>query len=287
MSVLLRRRHLQANTRILDNYPALSGWSLELINSSYTGDAIRVRRSSDNTEQDIGFNADGTLDESSLTSFVGANDGFIRTWYDQIGTNDVESPETARQPKIVSAGTVITASNGLPAGEWDGAGDRLRKGSLTNQYLSGDSFLTAVVQPTNSNYAGVVFSEQNEADSDDRIVLTIDTRNTGFIHSNYKPDDTKANFTLNYSSQQSAALHLASYEKSGSSVKGYRDTTLVDSDTTTIGYPASITSVIQIGRQVLGDVSHEGYIQEVILWNTDESSNRSDIQNNIINRYSI
>lgn len=47
-----------------------AAYSLRKAVSSYSGNAIRVRRSSDNTEQDIGF-VSGILDTSSLASFAG------------------------------------------------------------------------------------------------------------------------------------------------------------------------------------------------------------------------
>src|SRR5210317_1231364 len=49
-----------------------SAYSLRQLSSSATN-CIRVRRSSDDTEQDIGFSSNA-LDTSSLTNFVGAND---------------------------------------------------------------------------------------------------------------------------------------------------------------------------------------------------------------------
>ena len=59
---------------LLDTYNGASvAYSLRKLRTSYTGPAIRVRRSSDNTSQDIGFNTDGTLDTNALTTFVGYN----------------------------------------------------------------------------------------------------------------------------------------------------------------------------------------------------------------------
>jgi hypothetical protein len=67
--------------------------------------AIRVRRSSDNTEQDIGFSGN-SLDTASLATFVGAGNGFVVTFYDQTGNgrNAVQAT-AAKQPRIVSSGT--------------------------------------------------------------------------------------------------------------------------------------------------------------------------------------
>jgi len=52
-------------TGILDEYPgAAAAYSLRLLNTDYTGDAIVVRRASDNTTQNIGF-----IDDSGLRLF--------------------------------------------------------------------------------------------------------------------------------------------------------------------------------------------------------------------------
>jgi hypothetical protein len=94
---------------LLDIYPnAAAAYSLRKLRSAYTGNAIRVRRSNDNSEQDIGFGLFG-IDTAALLSFVGANNGFVVTWYDQSGNNRNASQTTqANQPQIVSSGSLIT-----------------------------------------------------------------------------------------------------------------------------------------------------------------------------------
>ena len=110
------------NTPLLDTYSgAAAAYSLRLLDSSYVGSAIRVRRSSDNTEQDIGFNVFGELDTVSLLAFAGTGDAFVKTWYDQSGSsNDATRTTTANQPQIVSSGAVIL-DNGKPAVEFTGS----------------------------------------------------------------------------------------------------------------------------------------------------------------------
>jgi hypothetical protein len=62
-----------AFTGLLDTYPnAAVAYSLRQLRTAYTGAAIRVRRSSDNAEQDINF-VSGDLDTQSLLDFVGYN----------------------------------------------------------------------------------------------------------------------------------------------------------------------------------------------------------------------
>jgi hypothetical protein len=51
------------------------------------------------------------LDEAVLTAFVGANNGFVVTWYDQSGNaRNATQSTAANQPQIVSSGSVITQS---------------------------------------------------------------------------------------------------------------------------------------------------------------------------------
>jgi len=65
---------------LLDEYPgAAAAYSFRKLRTAYTGSVIRVRRSSDNTEQDIGFSGEN-LNTSSLTSFCSGTDGFVTTW---------------------------------------------------------------------------------------------------------------------------------------------------------------------------------------------------------------
>jgi hypothetical protein len=86
-------------------------WSVRRLLSSYTGALIRVRRSSDNTEQDIGYTSSGALDTTALLAFCGAGSGFIRWVYDQkTGTAiNIGQSTAATQPRIVNAGALETA----------------------------------------------------------------------------------------------------------------------------------------------------------------------------------
>lgn len=88
-----------------------AAYSLRKIKSAYAGALIRVRRSTDNSEQDISVigTGCGTLDTSALTTFVGTGNGFVKTWYDQSGNARNATQTTAgSQPRIVNAGTIET-----------------------------------------------------------------------------------------------------------------------------------------------------------------------------------
>jgi len=89
-------------------------FSMRKLRDAYTGSCIRVRRSSDNTEQDIGFASNGIIDTSALLSFVGVGNGFVTTWYDQSGNaRNIIQTTGGNQPQIVFTG-LIAITNGLP-----------------------------------------------------------------------------------------------------------------------------------------------------------------------------
>lgn len=97
---------------LLDQSPGASvAYSLRLLSGNYNGSAIRVRRSSDNTEQNIGF-VNGVLDTATLLSFCGAGSGFVTTFYDQSGNakNGVQS-SAGGQPRIVLSGVLETLNS--------------------------------------------------------------------------------------------------------------------------------------------------------------------------------
>jgi trimeric autotransporter adhesin len=112
---------LNSKKYVLDLISAIvaAAYSLRRLYASYTGAAIRVRRSSDNAERDIGFIGEH-LDVFALLVFVGNGSGFVTTWYDQSGNGRHATQSTAaNQPKIVASGVVIT-EGGRPAISFDG-----------------------------------------------------------------------------------------------------------------------------------------------------------------------
>ena len=104
---------IQSFVGLLDTYPnAAAAYSVRKLRAAYTGNAIRVRRSSDNTESDIGFTALGNLDTTALTTFCSGTNGFVTTWYDQSGNaNNATQTTAANQPQIVSSGSVINVNS--------------------------------------------------------------------------------------------------------------------------------------------------------------------------------
>lgn len=100
------RRRNAANGYLTPFYPTVC-YSMRKRNSAYAGQCIRVRRSSDDAEQDIGFDFDGWCDSTAAVSFVGSGTGFVTVWYDQSGLGvDLSMATTSRQPTIINSGAV-------------------------------------------------------------------------------------------------------------------------------------------------------------------------------------
>lgn len=121
-----RRPAASAATKPLDGYTTSlwAAWSTRQLLTSYTGNLIRVKRSSDSTEQDIG-QIGGLLDEAALAAFVGANTGYIVTYYDQSGNGRDNSVTIGNGPSIVVSGTIQRMS-GIACGLWTSTRSCLR-----------------------------------------------------------------------------------------------------------------------------------------------------------------
>lgn len=124
---------------------ALAAYSIsQVLRNAYSGSLIRVRRSSDNTEQDIGASG-GLLDIVSLLSFCGVGNGFITTVYDQSGnSHNLVQTTTANQPQIVTSGALTTDIRSfLAAAVHDATNDEFRTASAV--VLSSYTALTGII----------------------------------------------------------------------------------------------------------------------------------------------
>jgi predicted secreted protein len=78
---------------------------------NYAGPCMRIRRSSDNTEQDFGFGADGWVDTAAALAFCGAGNGYVVSWYNQDTTEPTLTKFTNgtanQQPIFIRSGAGI------------------------------------------------------------------------------------------------------------------------------------------------------------------------------------
>lgn len=161
--------------------------------SAYTGAAFRVRRDNDDAEQDIGFS--GTLiNTASLTSFVGANSGFVSTIYDQFGNGrNLTNTTTTVQPKIVNAGAILVDDNGYPRAEFDGSDDLLIFGSAPGTLPI--TYFAVVSSDTHVGNDALVMGSSGA--SPNTMALKQDTTGQEYLVNNgLQPDTDYPDYTL-------------------------------------------------------------------------------------------
>jgi hypothetical protein len=262
---------------LLDTYPSAAyAYSVRKLRSAYTGSALRVRRSSDNTEQNIGFDSSGNLDTSALTTFVGASNGFVTTWYDQSGNSiDVTQSTSANQPQIVSSGTVITI-NSISSLAFDGTDWFVGTlPSTTNSYLS--AFTVDKAANNSSNY--FIFSQNNGSSLGYSLINAPDSRVIGLMLG----DGQEAIFNPNTTDLKVAA----GIRRTGTSPNNavYFNGTI--GATTTATNNNTLGTVVNIGTIYSGTYTTSGNISEVIVWRDDKTSNVTPITNNMKTYFGI
>jgi hypothetical protein len=282
---------------LLDVYPnAAAAYSLRKLRSAYTGSAIRVRRASDNTEQNIGFTALGGLDTTTLTSFCSGTNGFVKTWYDQSGNGrDATQTTAANQPQIVSSGSVIL-QNSKPCLDFDGSNDTLRNLNSTI-LLRERSFAFVGVQDITQIDAGIISFKpsgaNNDFNSSDTFVFS--TAN-GFVSPTraYKIEgSTSGSYGLQKNGTGSDVLAYGLYLETKTSGEGkiYQNSTLQATDNSFTEFDISNTQGYNLGSRnrasSIIDNYFNGKFQEFIYWEQNNITNRTGIETNINSFYSI
>jgi hypothetical protein len=256
---------------LLNDYPnAAAAYSLRLLRSAYTGNAIRVRRASDNTEQNIGFTIIGGLDTSALTSFCSGTNGFVTTWYDQSGNgNNATQTTAANQPQIVSAGNLIT-ENGKPAAQFDGSDDSLAINySSVSSFTSISSFIVAIQK----SGAKTLFARR-------RSISVTPTNFALFSNGNIW---NGSSYNGAFLSDGSQVLYNFTVDSSSGTIIYKNSTSIFSNSTFFLGVGQES---MYIGASVTGEF-YDSKIQEIVLYPSNQSSSRTGIESNINTYYGI
>ena len=269
-------------TGLLDTYSgAAAAYSLRQLSSTYSGDAIVVRRASDNTTQSIGF-VNNELDTATLESFCSGTDGFVTTWYDQSGNgNDAATLVVSEQPKIVSSGTTI-AKNGKPCIDFNGN---------NNGYLLSDQNL--ITSLTDGTHTGIsVHSVDDVSVGIDNIIYSISDRNGVYnlFALSYRSNEARAGYYngSSWSSNDIAASNDTQYLGFNVAVSGTPDFYQNNTQAVSGSNPTMDSNQgMSIGKGTNNNWDLFGTIQELIFYPNDQTSNRSGIQTNINDFYSI
>ncbi len=219
-------------------------------------------------------NVDFVLSDVSITAIQSS--GHVTTWYDQSGNDNHATQGTAAsQPKIVDGGVLV--SDGV---DFDGASTQL---STASPILTSDTFYCASVlkHSTGTSASGneIIFG-QYDASSSGRWFVFVNTSFQLRFGSN-ATDPIAGNFI----DPLSASATLISATATNNLATLYSNGNSTTSDAYSGFSPALIP--FTIGKPNSNNNSVNGTISEIIIYNSDQSSNREAIETNINNHYDI
>jgi hypothetical protein len=267
MSLRLYRNQLSGRSApdlpLLLSYPgANAAYSLRDLTGS-NQDLIVVRRTSDDAE--TSFN-EQEITDGSLETWCGASDGHVVSWIDQTGSSaDLSQAILSRQPKIVSLGSLLTENN-KPSILFDGT-----------HFLAHDTpgnwqsaFIAANYTEANvfGNYNGII--SNTLASGSNSGIGFMGSQGQPYFYSTSWYDQRYLNSSL-YVYPTSVFPVLSSLAV----VSGVSTDTIVSSGLC-VGADRAIINRLWVG-----------FISEVLLYPSDKSADRQDIESNLGTYYGI
>jgi hypothetical protein len=259
---------------LLDLYPgAVMAWSLRKLRTAYSGYCIRVRRSSDNAEQDIGF-VNNFLDTATLLSFVGAGDGLVTTWYgqDAVGINFTQAT-AGRQPRIVSSGVLVTD------------GGKAAVNFYVSNVIANSNLNTAIIPigsrvTANSSFYGV----SKYTSATERRLFISDFGNTFFSLFPDTAQDTSLSSSpaLSQAYINGALATIGQRVQLRTAISNSRFLVAVNNYALLNG----TANRVELGREG-APIGALDFYQELVIYPTDQSANRTAIESNINTYYAI
>ncbi|MHA2047617.1 MAG: hypothetical protein ACW99G_22785 [Candidatus Thorarchaeota archaeon] len=290
----------QESTLPADVATAAAAYSLRKVKAAYSGNAVRIRRESDDVEVDVAFDSNGEVSTSSAITNVtespdagdttattlgafltegGNQDATVQTWYDQAGSLDATQDTAASQPKIAEAGSLVTKS-GKPS--IDFTLDSTFLVNLDFSITETEHAVFAVWQPAKDGATGTearsraLYSNQGSG-----IFIATPNSNNQI---GFKRFGTIQNFALDVSNLNTINAHAFVGTSSGADY--YFNGSSIYSDSLT-GTNATRNDLYIGTKQNVTSHDTEGYISEFIFYNSDQSSNFFKIQSNINNHYGL
>ena len=239
---------------------AAAAYSVRRLNGNYTGSAVQLERTSDNSFQDIGFDVNGDLDESAITTFCTGTTCKVRTWYDQSGSaNDATQTNHNNQPTIYTGGAIVK-DNG-----------RVAFTSSKTTTLS----LSTRITDVQSVFLTLAPTDVNVTPKTDWGYFLLGDTTTSDYHSDYNDNWLSPTFTStsvrngsNYLNGTSANLTTTARTE-----QQYLVSLISTSATNTVGTISKDRT--QTNRSWVGSR------QEIVLYNSDKSTDRTSIESNI------
>jgi hypothetical protein len=268
-------------------FNSVGGWSVaRKLRTLYLGSCIEVREDGGDTVADIGYDANGDLDEAALLLHCGVNSGYVRTIYDNstVGNDGIQTT-AANQPRIVNAG-VVEKSNGKPAMFFDGVNDYLNCGTLNGGTKPSNWSFFSALSNNDKSVTSVAFASllANSTTSMGKLACLA----TSIISTHGDSIVDFGTFTSNTNPMVDGDQTIMSLEFDSSisdSRVYHNDISLAGVDTgTAISGGTEYDFIIGANGQAL-NVPWNGYIAEIVSFNINNSTNRSDITINLNDYY--
>ena len=261
---------------LVDAYSPAAAYSNQKI-SSTTTNVMRVRRASDNAEIDASAS---DLTDGTLLAWVGApSTAYVVKWYDQSGNgNHLTQSTAAQQPLIVQGGVL---SQGM---KFDGINDFLSLGSGLSALTAEPFSYCSVHRSEITAYSSVFLTALTSADRTQAYTGTNGGVNAGFLVRNTASSVYLLNLTT--AVPINTETLLTGIADSSKGMSGFRDGASAYATDTFTGTLQNDDFLVGGGNSTVGAYV-QGQIRELIIFGTDETSNRTDIETNINDRYSI
>jgi len=260
---------------LLDDYPdAAVAYSLRKLRSDYSDSAIRIRvDTAGQPTYDIGFDSNGELDTADLVSKAAGNSAYVDILYDQSGNGNNATQSTAsKQPVIVSSG-VVNELNGKPTMTF-------LSPFLMDLNLSQYPFTSGGSATEKSIFAVA----ENDATANQNLYNIADTRDIYALTYNRSANNTYGFFGANYGTigGNITGQNIISSLAISPSSKTFNNTVEgVSSNLVRANF-----NDISIGSRG-GSYAMDGSIQEIVMYESNQSTNRENIETNINDYYNV
>lgn len=276
-----------------------SAWSVgRRLRAAYSGPVIRVRRSSDNAEQDFsGSGASGAVSVSAVTAFCGAGDGFITTIYGQSGlSRNLTQSTTTLQPVCVSSGVAVTQNGYLACSTTTAAARRMTVGSSTSTYnflhTTGGTMYVVHQSTDTAARKGLIGTSSNIANSVPGFILLSDASErievrTGRLDvASVATTGNSISLVTTDTGATSARLNSIYVDPdngtAGSRCLVWQNTTQSATANASTGTPfvenaASDLTLLAYGG---GTSPYDGTFCELVIWSGDRTANRTTWEDN-------
>ena len=254
-----------ATSGLLFDYPGASAaYSLRNLANNVTS-VVRVRRSSDNTEQD--FTA-VEITDGTLTTFTGANDGFVTVWYDQSGNSKHATQSTALYQRILVTNGVLNTYNGKPC----------------DDYVAGSRAYNVPNDAYSAPFTYFMVAKPNVSNSD--VYQGSGNNGTSILYNNYTRfyGGNFVDITHTFGLDQIVTYALFNGASSEFQVNDITPITTGDIGTTT---NVQANKFGFAGYHNTGGQVFEGKFQEMIIYTSDKSTYREGVIANINTEYTI